>query len=60
MNILAFRALVRTALSGDVAASWEAQILSYQYALATPEQQAACVAAVTADIAAAESKGGEG
>ena len=55
-DMLKFRRLVRQALSPGIATYGEAYILSAEYALATPPQQAACVAAVKADIKAMNAK----
>ncbi len=49
MHLLDFRALVRSVLGPGVAMDCEARRLSYQYGLAAPVQQAACVQEVLMD-----------
>lgn len=52
MDLLEFRQLVRRVLGPGIPAHCESYILSIHCALASPAQQAACVAAVEADLKA--------
>lgn len=59
MDMFHFRTLVRSVLGPGHQADCEALILSYEYALATPEQQVACVAEVQRDVSELPEPGGE-
>jgi hypothetical protein len=56
MDLFEFRVLVRRVLTPGRVGGWQAKILSWQFALATPAQQAACVRAVRADIRALQER----
>lgn len=52
MSVLEFRGGIRSLLSSHKTADWQAKLLSYDYATATPEAQLQCSCELRKDLAA--------